>query len=77
MDWLTDSDEPQTPQAGHWSVQPMWAKLYTVCVGFPAWAFLMFGDFGGLASYVAMGVFTAAVLIQMAYVLRRYWRMDI
>jgi hypothetical protein len=81
MSWLKNDDNPQTLEAAHWSVQPTWVKLYTICIGLPAWIFLMFGifaaDFGDLAMNVAIALFAAAAVMQMFFVFRGYWRMDI
>lgn len=80
MSWLKNGDDPETLQAGHWSVQPTWAKLYTICVGLPAWVFLMVGNlaanFSDNAMNVATGLFAVAALMQMVFVFRGYWRMD-
>lgn len=81
MSWLKNDDNPQTLEAAHWSVQPTWVKLYTICIGLPAWIFLMVGifaaDFGDAAMNVATVLFAAAAVIQMFFVFRGYWRMDI
>jgi len=81
MNWLKNDDDPQTLQAAHWSVQPIWVKLYSICVGLPAWIFLIVGifaaDFGDIAMNVATGLFAIAALIQIAFIFRGYWQMDI
>lgn len=81
MSWLKHDDDPKTLDAAHWAVQPTWVKLYAICVGLPAWIFLMFGifaaDFGEIAMNIATGLFATAALMQMAFVFRGYWRMDI
>ncbi|WP_176590746.1 hypothetical protein [Sphingobium sp. EM0848] len=81
MSWLKKDDDPQTLQAAHWSVQPTWVKLFTICIGLPAWAFLMIGifatNFDDVAMKVATGFFTATALIQIVFVFQGYWNMDI
>lgn len=81
MSWLKKDDNPQSLEAAHWSAQPVWVKLYTICIGLPAWIFLMVGifaaDFGDVAMNVATVLFVGAALLQMLFVFRGYWRIDI
>ena len=62
---------------GHWKVQPGWVKALTVIIGLPAFIVLVTGAASGAAENVAMGAFIVVVLLQLIFVLRAYWRMDL
>ena len=62
-----------------WMLQPRWVKAFTTWIGFPAWLVLI----GGMAPPVeppdpiAISAFGATVVLQMVFIARAYWRMDI
>ena len=74
-------NEPQTLDQAHWAVQPRWAKIVTVVVAIPSFLYLLFGpNEGPLAmtlETVALGGFIAVCILQMIFVFRGHWRMDI
>ena len=74
-------DEPQTLSEAHWWVQPRWVKVMSVVIGVPSFLYLSFS--GGhdpletpleAASFIGFALVAA---VQMIFVLRAYWRMDI
>jgi len=77
----SDDDDLSSFRDGHWRVQPKWVKTATVCVGVPAWLIFMAGLFtgniGGRLNTVAFAAFAAVVLLQMIFVFRAYWRVDL
>ncbi|MEP9403460.1 hypothetical protein [Sphingomonas sp. VNH70] len=78
---LFAKEEPQTLAEGHWSVQPIWARYLAVFVGVPAWIGIAYGVLTGdihSALHRACAVaFAMVALIQLGFVFRGYWRMDI
>ena len=66
---------------GHWKVQPRWLKALTILVAVPAWLVLMVsvfsGDIDATVETVALSAFVATFLLQVAFVFRAYWRMDL
>ena len=62
---------------GHWKVQPGWVKALTVFVGLPAFLVLLTGAASGALENVAMAAFIAVAVLQLSFVLRGYWRMDL
>lgn len=62
---------------GHWKVQPGWVKALTVLIGVPAFFVLVSGTVSGTLENVALSAFVAVALLQLAFVLRAYWRMDL
>lgn len=83
MSWLKTNDDPQTLGDAHWSVQPRWLRLYTICIALPAWVYLLVRTFAGDFDFDDVTVGTAAFLfataagLQMIFIFRAYWRMDI
>jgi hypothetical protein len=70
-------DEPSSLTDGHWKVQPGWVKALTVLIGVPAFLLLATGAVGGMVENVAVSAFLAVALLQLAFVFRAYWRMDL
>lgn len=72
--------ENSSLQNGHWQVQPRWAKAVAVLVGLPAWFVLLFtvvtSHIGALQT-AAFSVFAGVALLQLGFVFRAYWRMDL
>jgi hypothetical protein len=73
--------EPRTLSDAHWSVQPRWVKTASVIIGLPS--FLYLGLRGGhdplettLGTISLIG-FASVALLQLIFVFRGYWRMDI
>ena len=62
---------------GHWKVQPRWVKALTVIIGLPAFLVLITGAASGTLENVTMCAFIAVALLQVSFVLRAYWRMDL
>ena len=62
---------------GHWKVQPAWVKALTVIIGLPAFLVLVTGAASGVLDDLAMGAFIAVALLQLSFVLRAYWRLDL
>jgi hypothetical protein len=77
----SDDDDLSSFRDGHWRVQPNWVKTLTISVGIPASLVLMTGVFtgniGGPLDTAAFIAFVAVAALQMAFVLRAYWRMDL
>jgi hypothetical protein len=76
-----DEKEPQTLNQAHWWVQPRWVKILTVVVAIPSWLYLCFGTdvdpTETVPGKVALGGFISVCILQMIFVFRGYWRMDI
>jgi len=83
MSWSKTDDDPQTLGDAHWSVQPRWLRLYTICIAVPAWVFLLVRILAGDFDFYDITVRTAAFLLataavlQIIFIFRGYWRMDI
>jgi hypothetical protein len=77
----SDDDDLSSLKDGHWRIQPKWVKVLTVGVAVPAWLLFMrsvfTGHVGGTLSTVAFIAFAAVAALQMAFVFRAYWRMDL
>jgi hypothetical protein len=73
--------QPQTLGAAYWAVQPRWVRVLVVLVMLPAWLVLAFGVFtGGLPSAVenaAIALFVCVGVIELGYLARAYWRLDL
>ena len=73
--------EPKTPAQAHWWVQPLWVKIVTFVVAVPSFLYLRFATqadpFETLLGKISVGGFVAVCLLQMIFVFRGYWRMDI
>jgi len=78
---LNGSDEQETLKAAHWRVQPRWVKVLSFVLGIPCIAYLwlhMGGDpFATLLGKASVIGFAFVALVQMLFVFRAYWRMDI
>jgi hypothetical protein len=76
-----EEDEPTTLTQAHWWVQPRWVKILTVAVGIPSWLYLWFtkdvDPVATLAGKIAFGGFFSVALLQLVFIFRGYWRMDI
>ncbi len=77
----SDDDNLSSFRDGHWRVQPKWVKALTVGVAIPAWLVLMTGVFTGnigcTLNTAAFISFAAVAGLQLAFVFRAYWRMDL
>ena len=64
----------------HWNVQPVWVKAFTTWIGYPAWLLLV-GKIGEGPPFevepLLIVAFAAPAVLQMVFVARAYWRMDI
>ena len=74
-------DEPRTLSEVQWSVQPRWAKVASLVIGVPSFLYLWLkGGYDpfetplGTASVIG---FALVALLQLLFVFRGYWRMDI
>ena len=78
---LRNDDEPQTIAEAHWWVQPLWARIVTFAVGIPAFLYLKFGadtdPFSTTLGKISFGAFAFVALLQLFFVFRGYWRMNI
>ena len=76
-----DDEELTFLNDGHWRVLPRWVKVISVGVGLPAWLVLvtlLFTDhLGGTVFTATFGIFAAVAALQMAFIFRAYWRMDL
>jgi hypothetical protein len=76
-----EDDEPKTLHEAHWWVQPRWVKVLTFAIAVPSFAYLWFS--GGTDPFeTALGTasvvgFMLVAFLQMLFVFRAYWRMDI
>lgn len=63
----------------YWKLQPAWVKAFTIWIGVPAWL-LFIGEmappFEPPNPLVLIG-FAATAVLQMAFIARAFWRMDI
>jgi hypothetical protein len=73
---MGSDDDLSSFRDGHWQVQPIWVKVLTISVALPAFFVLMTGK-GGRLETVALVAFAAIAMLQMTFVLRAYWRMDL
>ncbi len=77
----SEDDDLLSFKDGHWRVQPKWVKVLTLGVALPAWLVFMTslfaGNIGGTLQTAAFIAFAAVVGLQMAFVFRAYWRMDL
>lgn len=78
---ISEHDDPSSFRDGHWRVQPTWVKALAVGIALPAWLVLLAGVFTGhihtrlnTAAFIA---FAAVAILQMVFVYRAYWRMDL
>lgn len=76
-----EDDDLSSFRYGHWRVQPKWVKALTVGIALPAWLVLMTDVFTGntdsrlnTAAFIA---FATVAILQMIFVFRAYWRMDL
>ena len=66
-----------------WSIQPKWVKALSLGIGLPAWLLIMIdvlsedGISAAWVTYVAMALFAAVAVIQMLFIARAFWRMDL
>lgn len=78
---MNSDDDRRSFGGGHWRVQPKWVKAFTVSAAVPAWLVLMAGVFTGKISSslttVAIIAFVGVAALQMVFVIRGYWRMDL
>jgi hypothetical protein len=76
-----DHDITFSRRDDHWRVQPLWVKVLTVAAGLPACIILMIGAFNGngfdTLQTAAFGVFFAVAIVQTAFVVRAYWKMEL
>lgn len=77
----SDDHDLSSLREAHWRLQPMWVKALTIGVAIPAWLVLMVGMFtgniGGRLNNAALIAFAAVAALQMVFVFRAYWRMDL
>lgn len=75
------NNEPKTLAQAHWWVQPLWVKIATFVVGVPSFLYLQFATqidpFETLLGKISFGGFVAVCVLQLIFVFRGYWRMDI
>lgn len=59
----------------------MWVKVLTMVAGLPAWIILMIGAFNGngfdTLQMTAFGIFFAVAIVQTAFVVRAWWKMEL
>ena len=82
LDGPEDGDsEPKTLKQAHWWVQPLWVKIVTFAVGVPSFLYLRFATqtdpLEALLGKISVAGFLAVCVLQMIFVFRGYWRMDI
>ena len=68
-------------QHDQWTVLPKFVKIGSLAIGLPAWVILAVSvvsgkEFGAMQT-TAFGVFVAAALVQIFFLVRAYWRKDI
>ncbi len=74
---------PRSLKGAQWLALPKWVRLYSIPVGVPAWLLLMAHSFSSdgilspSANDVVVGFLASVALLQLAFVARAYWRMDI
>lgn len=73
---MNSDDDLSTFAGGHWQVQPKWVQALTIAVAVPAFLALVAGVEGRLET-IALFAFAAIAILQLAFVLRAYWRMDL
>jgi hypothetical protein len=77
---FVNDDGDESSNWMHWHVQPMWVKAFTTRIGYPAWLLLV-GKIGQGPSFdvepLLIAAFAATAVLQMVFVARAYWRMDI
>jgi sterol desaturase/sphingolipid hydroxylase (fatty acid hydroxylase superfamily) len=79
---MIDADDDLSSfRDGHWRVQPRWVKALALLIALPAWVVLMVsiftGTIGGTLQTVAFSAFAAVALLQLVFIFRAYWRMDL
>ena len=78
---VDDNDDLSSFRDGHWRVLPAWVKAVSMLVGLPSFIVLMIGtfrgDFDSTLQTVAFGAFAGVALLQMAFLFRAYWRMEL
>ena len=80
---LSDEGESESLQGGHERVQPRWLKLLTLILIPPIalfWGYMVkTGEALGNETLMlsVFGVIGVIVLLQLFYIARGYWRMDI
>lgn len=78
---MEGSDDRSSLRDGHWSVQPSWVKALTIVIAVPALLVLVLSVFTGkidnIVEGLAFGAFAAIALLQLIFVFRAFWRMDL
>ena len=79
---MSDADDDlYSLRDGLWQVQPRWVKALTLLIAVPAWLVfvtsIFFGTLGGTLQTIAFSVFAAVALLQLVFVVRAFWRMDL
>lgn len=74
-------DDVETVRMSTWRILPTWVKTITILIGLPAWIIflvcLVSGAIGSQVQVTAFAAFMMVSLLQIAFVLRAYWRMDL
>lgn len=77
----TDYDGDLSPQKAYWRVLPRWVKAASLGIGLPAWIVLasgvVTGHWGTPLQCAASTIFMAVGVLQMAFIFRSYWRMEL
>jgi hypothetical protein len=73
---MNSDDDFSTFASGHWQVQPRCVQALTIAVAVPAFLALVAGIEGRLET-IALFAFAAIAILQLAFLLRAYWRMDL
>jgi hypothetical protein len=77
----SSNGHPQTLGAAYWAVQPRWVRFLVLLVALPAWLVLVYGVLTGELSTAvedaAIGLFACVGAIELVYVTRAYWRLDL
>jgi hypothetical protein len=83
-DPLDQDFEPESIDEAHWWVQPKWVKHVSVIVGLPAgliWTYeVQSADtsfLGSPAMFICFGAIFFVAVLQLVFIFRAYWRMDI
>jgi hypothetical protein len=79
---MSDADEDlYSLRDGLWQVQPRWVKALTLLIAVPAWLVfvtsIFAGTLGGTLQTIAFSAFAAVALLQLAFVVRAFWRVDL
>jgi hypothetical protein len=80
---MRPDDPPRDPRLGEllWNVQPRWVKLLASFMMLPAWGLMAVCMFRGTTDQtpfkVALSLFVAVGVVELACIARAFWRTDI